>query len=400
MAELPDLLPFFFFDQEQRGNAKRTIRQRRSDLRDFPVEFPDPRDVTERGLENWLVKKGLEVSSERQVLYSVSEFFKFGIDQGFLTHNPAVGPLAKRPPKQGVRVVMPTEDVERAIEQTSGVVRLWIALSSFQGLACREVADLTVESFDSISNPTLLSHGVTSTKAAPRSTQLHPTVIAAMSAVEFPSSGSIFEGEDPQSISKTINKYFRSAGIRASAKDLVWWYRKQHDERGVNFDRGAGALGAAHYDPTQDEGKLIKALEIQVPRASDSYHQALRDLAAADRVSFRGTVHELRSVLLDVLETLAPESEVIASDGFKFEANQTTPTQAQKARFTLKKRLGRTERLPAENSLERSEELFGRLSRAVYSSGSKSSHEGVSKSDVLQYKRYIDVVLFELLGVQ
>jgi len=51
MADLPDLYPLFFYDQEEKGISPRTILQRRSDLKGFQAEFSDPRDVTSRFLK-------------------------------------------------------------------------------------------------------------------------------------------------------------------------------------------------------------------------------------------------------------------------------------------------------------------------------------------------------------
>jgi hypothetical protein len=396
-AELPDLIPLFFFDQQRKGIADRTIRQRKSDLKGFHAEFPDPRDVTPRLLEVWLAKTERQVSSERQILRSVSEFYKFGNSAGLLTGNPALEPLKKRPQGPAERVVIETADVERAVEQSSGLVRLWIALSAFQGLPCRDIADLTVDAFDSLGSPTTVR--LDGSSKMTRSTNLHPTVIAAMSAVALPDRVRLFPEFDSQKISKRIGAYLRSVKIRASAKDFVWWYRQKVEDEGVDFGRGAGSSTSTRYEPTNDEQLILMALEPESAGAADSYRQALRDLAAPDRVSFRGTAHELRTVLLDVLDALAPDEQVAAAEDFKYEPRQTTPTHAQKAQFILRKRSGRTASRPAEISLERSELLFGRLSRAVYSSGSKSSHEVMPKSEVLQYKRYVDAVLFELLGI-
>jgi len=86
---------------------------------------------------------------------------------------------------------MATEDLERAIEWSSGHPRLWMALSAFQGLPCREIAELTTEQFNSMSAPTTLQlSGKASTTW--RSSQLHQTVIAAINAAKLPSRGLLF----------------------------------------------------------------------------------------------------------------------------------------------------------------------------------------------------------------
>ena len=54
-----------------------------------------------------------------------------------------------------------------------------------------------------------------------------------------------------------------------------------------------------------------------------------------------------------VLDTLAPDSVLIASPGFKLEPGQTKPTQIQKARFNLKSnRVGTTARDVPETTVD------------------------------------------------
>lgn len=150
---------------------------------------------------------------------------------------------------------------------------------------------------------------------------------------------------------------------------------------------------------TEFEASLIDTLERLVPSAALAYRQALSDLQDASRVSFRGTANELRSVLWDVLNRLAPDESVMADATFKLEKDQRVPTQKQKARFILASRLGDSARQTPEVTIDLIEERVGALSRAVMTRSSLSTHVVTSKNEAAQIKRYLDTVLSDLLEI-
>lgn len=57
--------------------------------------------------------------------------------------------------------------------------------------------------------------------------------------------------------------------------------------------------GAKPGAPSAEESQIISTLESLVPSAAASYRQALTDLSATDRISFRGTAAEFREALRD-----------------------------------------------------------------------------------------------------
>jgi len=150
---------------------------------------------------------------------------------------------------------------------------------------------------------------------------------------------------------------------------------------------------------TNFEVSLIDTLEKLVPSAALAYRQALSDLRDPARVSFRGTANELRSVLWDVLDRLAPDESVMAAANFKLDKDQKAPTQKQKARFIMASRLGASARQTAEATIGLIEEHVGALSRAVMTRSSLSTHVVTSKTETVQIKRYLDAVLSDLLEV-
>jgi hypothetical protein len=149
-----------------------------------------------------------------------------------------------------------------------------------------------------------------------------------------------------------------------------------------------------------EENLIISTLESLVPSAAASYRQAIADLAAPERLSFRGTAAEFRESLRETLDHLAPDAEVEAQPWYKPEDKQTKPTMKQKTRYILASR-GRqkTQRVTPEKLTGLVEELSGEVTRAVYDRASLATHVQQSKREVQQVKRYVDTVLFDLLEI-
>lgn len=151
---------------------------------------------------------------------------------------------------------------------------------------------------------------------------------------------------------------------------------------------------------TPTELLIIKTLASIVPAAAVSYEQCLLDLGDVRRVSYRGVAHELREVLREALNYLAPDADVIAETGFQFEGDLKRPTQKQKALYILKKRrLSREETSATELTVSMVEELGASITRTAYTRGSKDAHTASSAQEVRQLKMWVDAVLGELLEI-
>jgi Predicted pPIWI-associating nuclease len=149
---------------------------------------------------------------------------------------------------------------------------------------------------------------------------------------------------------------------------------------------------------TSLESGVIATLERMLPHAALSYRQVILDLRGPERLSYRGTATELREVVREVLDHLAPDDSVLSSPGFKLEKDRKVPTMKQKARFILKARgVGDSSRTAPEQSVELLEEQIASLARSVYERGSASTHTATVKFQVLSFKAYADAVLGELL---
>ena len=156
---------------------------------------------------------------------------------------------------------------------------------------------------------------------------------------------------------------------------------------------------------TELDRKILQTLSDLIPSAALSYRQVLLDLQDSSRISFRGTAAELREVLREALDYLAPDEDVESSQGFVFEKDSKgnplpSPTQKQKVRFILKSR-GQTEtaRKPPEDAVSIIEESVASFTRSIYARGSLSTHKLAKRPEVQQIKGYTESVLCELLEI-
>lgn len=151
--------------------------------------------------------------------------------------------------------------------------------------------------------------------------------------------------------------------------------------------------------PIHHNDKLImETIDAIIPSAALSYKQALIDINTCNhKISYRGTASELREALRETLDHLAPDKDVMGESGFKLEPNQTKPTMKQKVRYILKNRgHNDTKRLPTEKSVELIDEIIGQIARATYNRASLSTHLQTTKQEVIQIKRFVDMVFYEI----
>src|ERR1700728_32285 len=160
------------------------------------------------------------------------------------------------------------------------------------------------------------------------------------------------------------------------------------------------ARGSPRLLLSETERAILETLTTMLPSSSASYEQALRDIAQAGRISWRGTASELREVLREVIDHLAPDENVLASTGFQLEQGQRSPTQKQKVRFILRARRSSSVAISvAETSLATVEEAVAALARSTYQRGSASTHTPTTGSEIRSLKRYVDALLGELLEI-
>ena len=168
-------------------------------------------------------------------------------------------------------------------------------------------------------------------------------------------------------------------------------------EIGIEIQASSGTPSTARLT-TATEAAILATLDQIVPSTALSYQQVLQDLTDARRVSYRGTAAELREVLRELLDHLAPDHEVLKT--VKLEKDQRGPTMKQKAIFIMKARgIGETTRKTSADAVGAVEESVGSLARSVYNRGSVSTHVNTTRNEVLTLKAYADAILADLLQI-
>jgi hypothetical protein len=159
------------------------------------------------------------------------------------------------------------------------------------------------------------------------------------------------------------------------------------------------SLGSAVAASSSGIEKLVlETLNRLVPTAALSYEQAVLDLRGPTRLSYRGAAVELRECVREVLDHLAPDSDVVKAAGFKLEKDTTRPTMRQKAAFILRARgVGKTVASAPQDAVHAIEQGAAALARSVYTRSSVSTHTATTREEVLNIKLYAESVLAELL---
>jgi predicted pPIWI-associating nuclease len=151
---------------------------------------------------------------------------------------------------------------------------------------------------------------------------------------------------------------------------------------------------------TATDQLIIETLRDVCPSAAAAYSQALADLGAERRESWRGPATDLREALRETLDVLAPDEEVIKESGFKLEKDAHRPTMKQKVRYILKKRETPHGALAApESAVQGIEDILGGIMRSVYNRTSISTHTATDKKEVVRVHAWVRLVLCDLLEV-
>jgi hypothetical protein len=187
---------------------------------------------------------------------------------------------------------------------------------------------------------------------------------------------------------------------KTSYQRLVRGMKRQRKNLETGLEFLIGAESAASATTSGSEGAILSTLERMIPTAGASYKQVLLDFQIQGRSSYRGTAAELREVVREVLDHLAPDADVTKSTGFKLEADLKGPSMKQKVRFILNARKASHGALQtAEDSIKHLDENLPSLGRAVYTRGAIDVHTGRTREEVLNFKSYADAILGELLEI-
>jgi hypothetical protein len=168
----------------------------------------------------------------------------------------------------------------------------------------------------------------------------------------------------------------------------------------VHLDSGivARAGGQSSNDRTEQDVRIVTTLRALLPSAALSYEQALLDLSAGERLSWRGPATDLREALRETLDHLAPDKDVQESAGYKQESNASGPTMKQKVRYILRNRgQSKAKAATTEDATAAIDEALGTFVRSVYTRSSVSTHTPTDRGEVMRLRDLVRVVFGELL---
>lgn len=155
------------------------------------------------------------------------------------------------------------------------------------------------------------------------------------------------------------------------------------------FKEGAASLAA----PTD----IIERLRRLSPGLATSYQQIYVDVGGAARLSYRGTANEIREVLRETMDRLAPDEEVMARPWYKHEGDRTQPTQRQKARYILERRSAASAQLAvATEAIRIVENGLSQLAREMYTRTSAAAHTSADIAEIQRVLRYFEALIVDL----
>lgn len=232
-----ELLAAHRLEQERRGLATTSIRARDQMLRAF-ARWLEPRalfDATKADIEQFLDGRNLAPRSRSAWLSHLAGFYNWAADEELIVKIPTRG---IRHPKIRRNLPRPIadDDLAVALARAWPEMRAMLTLAAYQGLRCKEIANLSREDvLENRSPPMLL---VSDGKGGhQRLLPLHPDTLTALNALPMPKSGWIFRLDRTEStpgsrhaydaaheVSLKIVAYFGRLRIRASAHMLRHWF--------------------------------------------------------------------------------------------------------------------------------------------------------------------------------
>ena len=148
------------------------------------------------------------------------------------------------------------------------------------------------------------------------------------------------------------------------------------------------------------QSQLQKALADISPALGNSYLQVLDDIEkSSSRISWAGTAHEIRELLVQMLRTLAPDSLVTVSPGYKQEPQTSGPTQAQRVTFILQNKRSSTDGKAMLKKLTKLDETIADLVREFYGRASDAAHRHKDISEVRKLLRYFEAFAHDILDL-
>jgi hypothetical protein len=136
--------------------------------------------------------------------------------------------------------------------------------------------------------------------------------------------------EELDSICQHLLKLASTTSRRSTYRKCLRALKDLRNDVETRIEINANPVGARSSTRlvTATEAAILATLERIIPSTALSYRQVLQDLAEPQRVSYRGTAAEVREVLRELLDHLAPDDDILRS-GVKIEKGLNGPTMKQ-----------------------------------------------------------------------
>ncbi len=168
----------------------------------------------------------------------------------------------------------------------------------------------------------------------------------------------------------------------------------------LKFDLRAGTKPPSNETTEFQKNDIYDGLEKISPILANSYAQVKIDMLDTERISWAGTAHEIRQIVVTLLNVLAPDDRVKAEPNFKLEQNATGPTHKQKVVFILKQRGAGSKVQEVVEKVGKFDDLIGDIVRGFYSRASDAAHRSKDKKETNRLLQYFEVFVRDLLDLE
>ena len=224
-----DLITAYEADMDFRNLLPGTIAVRRRYLRKFAREIGFA-NASEQRIITWLGSRNITPKTRSMWISTLSSFYKWALkgDDGKpwfpktvdgRDFNPAAAVAKPRLHPRHPRP-MPDEELQRAVKLANPQMKCWLLLEALAGCRCQEVSGVAREDVRDAAAMLHITHGKGDKE---RWVPLHPDILVALQELPMRSEGPLWD-ETPASVSRKINTYLHSIGIKGTAHTLRHWF--------------------------------------------------------------------------------------------------------------------------------------------------------------------------------
>lgn len=172
-------------------------------------------------------------------------------------------------------------------------------------------------------------------------------------------------------------------------------------QRDINsIAREGEGLSVPLDESTTEQDKIYYALRGISPSLANSFLQIKHDLQDPNHLSWAGTAHEVRELLVTLLRILAPDEEVVRQPWYKTIPNTKGPTHKQRVQYILQQRKAGSKEVNVAQQIDVLEERISALIRSTYVRASDAAHRFKPREEALRLFKYLEAFLYDLLDLK